>query len=463
MLEQIIGYLQAIVSPLNIYSKIHGLAEQTTVDDQLYPTLYVSSGNSNHASDFDFWDGQCYFRQTAPYTESEYEGAVGGITNIQRVYTLRLVGINPKDIYGTDNAYISDKILNNLSTAITSDSVQILQGTLRAENAYINVTSTIANNQETLEEEIQNTRFTQIPDDKVFVAIDFTVTVEGSLDCFQTWGCGDEVINWIELIQDKYCQTPADATVTNQAVTYSQAIPSGDIFALPYQEIVDSDGSTVSNIDYKPDTDGVLHTCTPCKALDEYTNQELEHGLTLDQRNSLTRLQLPKPGETPVIYDTNDLGDNNDGAPSTFLTLDVNNPSGNTDRFEVLGTDVVIDWKLRLYWTRYIQSPARVTWAVHNTNSAALTLEGLTGWRLPSVTEYSTILDAYMGDPLNYAPFNIANGSTTGANFAFFTGQTYLFNTAQIYNYVLNSSSRGYRISQTNKTGGGVALYVKNF
>ncbi len=267
-------------------------------------------------------------------------------------------------------------------------------------------------------------------------------------------------------LQGKYAGSAClDGTVemdnTDGKLIYSKSVPSSgtETQVLADQPYTDSDGSSQAQ-SYDP---SVSIVCTPSKALDAYTKQELEDGLTLDQRNSLTRLQLPKPGETPVIYDTNDLGDNNDGAPSTFLTLDVNNPNGNTDRFEVLGTDVVIDWKLRLYWTRYIQSPARVTWAVHNINSAALTLEGLTGWRLPSVTEYSTILDTYDGDPLNYAPFNIANGSTTGANFAFFTGQTYLFNTSQIYNYVLNSSSRGYRISQTNKTGGGVALYVKSF
>lgn len=465
MLEGIITYLQLIVEPLGLFSKVGGLYElYTDSQDRIYPVEYKGSGNYDYGTNYDFFASQSYFRQLTPYTQSNFDSLIGGETGIERIYNLRLVGIANKDVYGDDNAYIADRILTNVSTALGfDDAAPVLQQGLQAESVVIEIINTSYNNKETLDQEVTDTRFKNIPFDKVFIAVDFTVTVSGPLSCFNLCLCGEDIADYQELIEAKYCTSCSDGIITNQSVTYSQSIPSGNTEALPYQSVVDSDGSTVNNIDYVDAADGSAFTCTPAKELADYTNQELEDGLSLAQRNSLTRLELPKPGESPVVYDTNDLGDNNDGAPSTFLTLDVNNSNGNTNRFEVLGSDVVIDWKLRLYWTKNIQSPARVTWAQHNINSAALTLEGLTGWRLPSVTEYSTILDAYAGDPLNYLPFNIANGTTTGANFAFFTGQTYPFNTSQIYNYVLNSSSRGYRISQTNKTGGGVALYCKSF
>jgi hypothetical protein len=194
------------------------------------------------------------------------------------------------------------------------------------------------------------------------------------------------------------------------------------------------------------------------KDLDEYTAQELEDGLTETQRNAVTRVSLFKLGTPTVSYYNNDLGDNNPGRGVDFFTLSVNNPNGNTNRFELLGTDVVIDWAYRKYWTKNIQGIA--IWNTHNDNSEALTLEGLTTWRLPSVIEYLTIMNTFDGDPLNHSSFNIVNA------FQFLsTSETSLSNTSNYYTIVLVNSSRGYTISTAyNKTtNGALALYCKDF
>ena len=278
------------------------------------------------------------------------------------------------------------------------------------------------------------------------------------------------------------CSTPADGTVEikNSADTllYTVEVGSGDTEeqVIPDQSAQGTTGQgaitfpanttgTIPDVDYT-DSDGSSQSapygtsivCSPSKDLDEYTAQELEDGLTETQRNAVSRVSLFKLGTPTVSYYNNDLGDNNPGRGVDFFTLSVNNPNGNTNRFELLGTDVVIDWAYRKYWTKNIQ--ATTIWNTHNDNSEALTLEGLTTWRLPSVIEYLTIMNTFDGDPLNHSPFNIVNAFQFLA-----TSETSLSNTSNYYTIVLVNSSRGYTISTAyNKTvNGASALYCKDF
>lgn len=194
------------------------------------------------------------------------------------------------------------------------------------------------------------------------------------------------------------------------------------------------------------------------KNLDEYTAQELEDGLTESQRNAVSSLSLFKQGTPTVSYYNNDLGDNNPGRGVDFFTLPVNNPSGNTNRFELLGTGVVIDWAYGKYWTKNLQSVIR--WADHNDNSEALTLEGLSAWRLPSIMEYLTIMNTFDGDPLNYSPFSIVN------SFQFLaTSETSIANTSNYWYVLLLNASRGYSFNSnySKTTNNAAALYCKDF
>ena len=283
-------------------------------------------------------------------------------------------------------------------------------------------------------------------------------------------GCEDGTVNITNSLGTTlYSKTVASGETATQQVADQTAegttgagtitFPANTTGTIPDVDYTDSDGSAAS-VPY-----GTSLVCTPSKDLPDYTNQELEDGLSEAQRNALTRVSLFKAGTPAVTYYANDAGANNPGRGTDFFTLPVNNPNGNTNRFEVLGTDVVIDWAYRKYWTRYIQSPARIVWEPHNDAAAALTLEGLSTWRLPLIMEYLTIMNTWDGDPLDYSPFNIANGTTPGAQYNFATGQTSLNNTSRYWSVILRTASRGYNFSDSlNKTtNGAVALYCKDF
>jgi hypothetical protein len=256
-----------------------------------------------------------------------------------------------------------------------------------------------------------------------------------------------------------------DSDGTPMVAPYGTPIVCNATVCPTLQEVIDANTSAniATAINNAIDTDKPDDVFTGI--IPNVDNATIEAGLSLAQRNALSRIETFKIG-TPVIYAANDIGSNNPGRGTDFFTLSELNPNGNYNRFELLGTNVVIDWAYRLYWTRFIQSPARTTWALHLSNSAALTLEGLTDWRLPSEIEVVSIMQSFSGDPLDYTPFNIRNGVTTGATFPFATGATSLFNSALVISFSLVSASRGFdwNKSSTNKiVNPQVALYCKSF
>lgn len=55
----------------------------------------------------------------------------------------------------------------------------------------------------------------------------------------------------------------ADTTIRNQANDWNDTEVAEGTYTLPYLRVVDSDGSNVDTIDYKPVADGAAFTCTP--------------------------------------------------------------------------------------------------------------------------------------------------------------------------------------------------------
>ena len=129
---------------------------------------------------------------------------------------------------------------------------------------------------------------------------------------------------------------------------------------------------------------------------------------------------LMKTGQT-TSYRTGDDGDIEAGRETDFFTLASNNPFGNTNRFtDELGgqtytNNIVIDWSTYngsnvLGWDRTQRGTA--TW--QNSIDGALSVNAgsyTTGWRLPNIMEYASILHWDIIGDLNYIPFNIFSSS----------------------------------------------------
>jgi hypothetical protein len=138
---------------------------------------------------------------------------------------------------------------------------------------------------------------------------------------------------------------------------------------------------------------------------------------------SRSTAKLMKTGQT-TSYRTGDDGDIEAGRATDFTTLAENNPFGNTNRFtDELGgqtytNNIVIDWSTYdgatvLGWRRTTNG-VDINWDNSIDGALAVSIGSFTtGWRLPNVGEFFSIL--YWGNftaLLNYSPFNLTSTTT---------------------------------------------------
>ena len=171
---------------------------------------------------------------------------------------------------------------------------------------------------------------------------------------------------------------------------------------------------------------------------------------------------LMKTGQT-TSYRTGDDGDIEAGRATSFSVLASNNPFGNTNRFtDELGgqtytKNIVIDWSTYngtsvLGWYR-LPNAVNVVWNTAIDSALALSVVGYTtGWRLPNIMEFSSILNWGLTSYLNYSPFNLGG-------FAFQTSTTWGFTTTN--NISISGTGFPSVSAKTNATGRWIA--VRNF
>jgi hypothetical protein len=139
-----------------------------------------------------------------------------------------------------------------------------------------------------------------------------------------------------------------------------------------------------------------------------------------------------KTGQT-TSYRTGDDGDIEAGRLTSFSVLEKNNPFGNTNRFtDELGgqtytKNIVIDWSTYngstvLGWYR-TPNGTNVAWNTAVDGALTISITGYTtGWRLPNIMEFFSIMNWGLTSHLNYTPFNFGG-------LAFQTSTTWGFTT----------------------------------
>jgi hypothetical protein len=297
MLQSIISYLQVKLQALNI-ATVYGLCElvYNTEREITQPAIYDGSGQYMPL-DFDNHAGLMYFRKIS--VSNSFVESVLGDDGIQRTYTLKLVAFVPKSVYNTDNNYIDDKLANNISLIIDNDSDVILGQSLAAENISISTLSYDTNRRNVLlAEGLEG----NIPFEYVLLSLDFSVTVVGSQDCFEIYGCDNVPIDYLKLLRDAICLTTClDATVTatnsDSTVLGQTTAPSGGTGNIPIADSVIS--NTTGVIDNLPAT-------TPLTIIDSVITLNNTVG-TLSTTNvpATTNLTLTAPDSTTNVTDQN--------------------------------------------------------------------------------------------------------------------------------------------------------------
>jgi hypothetical protein len=126
---------------------------------------------------------------------------------------------------------------------------------------------------------------------------------------------------------------------------------------------------------------------------------------------------LMQTGQTTSYRTGDDANRSSEGRAVDFFTLASNNPFGNTNRFtDELGgqsytNNIVIDWSTYdgatvLGWNRN-QNSGPSDWNSAIDGALLVSIGTFTsGWRLPNIIEFTSVLNYSLNATFNYSPFN---------------------------------------------------------
>jgi len=298
----------------------------------------------------------------------------------------------------------------------------------------------------------------RIPAISVIPAADATanITVNGNTFTSEEIGSGEsETIN-VPVINTATTAVGAivgenvvigNSTVSNSDASYSVNVAAEQPLVLPNISVTDSDGSVNANY---PAVQNVV--CAPCEVISRIyaypppTGQTTSYATGDDawvQQNYFNA--LPSNGRLVTL--------------ASFLVLNENNVFGNTSRVtDSLGSQLygsgnaalanyLIDHYTGLGWIR-VQKAGGLSWATNIANAIAATDLLLSGWFLPSLNHFKSIINQGVNGQINYSPFNYNTttrlwSSTTHPNDP---------NSALIYNSASSGSGGGSFFSQAKSS-----------
>lgn len=375
MKEFIIAFINARIATLGHFSDVKGLCELITKGDKTFPAFYANSGELKSVVDFDLNKGLCYHRNDGSVTD-EQDDTLGRPLKIRdRTFPLRVVCVFPKDLLKSDNAYIADKIAENVVGVIEDPNSAELTTSLKAYRTIIQVDS-----YETDTQSIEASEDIKLDTYKLGACvINYTVTVTASKSCFELFGCGDETIPNF-----------------NKATVIDGENPNSPILISPGEEYTCETGA-VEVLGYDFPLTGAT-TIYPTSGGVSGDDAFIEINLIAALRPTDQNFRIN------VLVD--------------FFTLNGNNKWDTTERFtdDAGGQDYtndivqVHDLGIELY--RIVQSSTNWNTAIPNSLGTNFTgglnsTEGKTNWSLINAKQGIDLVDYGVG--LDYAPLNIAS------------------------------------------------------
>lgn len=166
-----------------------------------------------------------------------------------------------------------------------------------------------------------------------------------------------------------------------------------------------------------------MSTFNPGGPINGLSPQQVNDSLTETQKNALNGLYPQKTGQT-TSYANGDDGFFQNGRPTPgFLTLAVNNPFGNTNRFtndkggsvndgsDGSTANYAIDWCTGLGWCTTLQAFA--TWATAVAKYSTFSLGPYSSFFVPNADELKSIANLGLNtNCFNYPPFSIGTVGT---------------------------------------------------
>lgn len=186
MLEILISLLRAQLLSTDYFDKVYGLCVKVREGTKVYPAEYQSKDNYQKV---DCGQNFIYFRQSGEtQRRQEDEGVTGCDDMVYETVPFVAVAYLPKDIFGSDNPYIDDKVSRNIANYIELAGWNNLRSTLKAEDVHCYVRRVTHFRETVWREEFEGIEMAA-RHDHVLCSIAFDVEIRSTSGCLQNYEC----------------------------------------------------------------------------------------------------------------------------------------------------------------------------------------------------------------------------------------------------------------------------------
>jgi hypothetical protein len=178
MLEVLLTDINTKLSAMNIFSTVFGLCEIITKDGVSFPAQYCNN-EWKQVSDFDKNNGTIYHRLTGQISisQDDEESTSGCDIYTTRDYPMKMVVCVKKNIYSDNDAFVEQRIAENIQSVIEDVDSKALRQALSADQIRVSV-----RNINVLRDSVFSLEYKNL-------SIDYVISISGNLSCYQTQGC----------------------------------------------------------------------------------------------------------------------------------------------------------------------------------------------------------------------------------------------------------------------------------
>jgi hypothetical protein len=189
MLEVIINDINTKINALGKFSKVYGLCEIINKENTSFPAEWCNN-DYKQVSDFDKHNGVVYHRLTGSISinEQEDQSADGCDIYTTRTYPLKTVICVKKDLYNNNDAYVEQRVAENIQATIQEVNNKSLRQALSADEILVSVSSVNVLRDSVFSSEYKGVAMF-IKYEYAYLSIDYEVTISGDLSCYQNQGC----------------------------------------------------------------------------------------------------------------------------------------------------------------------------------------------------------------------------------------------------------------------------------
>lgn len=186
MIEQIIQNFYGKVDSLFLFEKIYPLVEQKQIEGRTVLGRYEYSGQFEHITNLDNFNGVAYFRKYEDTSVGVSDIVLGACDNVLAItYPIRFVASIRRDQLPSDCAF-SDDALAYFIIQELSGNAAALKVAMKAAKVVVSPTKISTDRKQILSNELPGNELNDINYEFTLISIDFNVVIDIRQSCIIT-------------------------------------------------------------------------------------------------------------------------------------------------------------------------------------------------------------------------------------------------------------------------------------